>query len=876
MSQLYQALAPKVADWKNSNYTSEYSTISEILDWATNPDGSGFKLRPPQIRALETYWCLRLTEKTPHILELYRRLFPSKNELLLALGIDDRAFAQVNYDLDALWKAMGSDDAFVQQYRLHTLRETLALEYPSYILALAMGSGKTALIGAIIATEFAMALEYPEGPFVQNALVFAPGLTIIESLRELVQIPYERILPERLYKQFAASVKITFTREGDPEISIIENSLFNVVVTNTEKIRIQKETIRKSDIGNLFAPPEKEDEARAEIANRRLRKIASLPHLAVFSDEAHHTYGQALGAELKKVRKTVDYLYHNSPNLICVVNTTGTPYYQRQVLRDVVVWYSLSEGIRQGILKDVSENIFAFDFKDNVEAYVTHVIEDFFKEYGPVKLTDGTLAKLAMYFPQTNDLEQLRPAIEAKLLEIGLTTDIVLEHHTKKENKAAFDRFRFSDSPHRVALLVDRGVEGWDVPSLFACALARRLTSSSFVLQAACRCLRQIPGNTKKARIYLSMDNRSILDKQLQETYGESLDDLNRTTRKSASAKIVLRKLNIPPLYVKQIVRSVVRKSTPSDSLRLTKPAVKYEESLTEVRFTVSEQLSTRAVLQQIGKEVEIESVPSVLDAYTAAVELASIYKLDFWLVYDELKRIYIDSNVPIVHLPDLRSQIEKHLGDYEIVEETVEKGLALVKVDGFEKEMQDGTEVYTAEITYPIDREKLLMDWGKGKFGFHYTPYDFDSNPEKYFFEQILTQVNTSPDEVEDIYFTGALTDPKKTEFYVEYKDADDRWHRYTPDFVIRRKDGKTLIVEIKQARFEATTNEDFERAKRGDAALSVEGRKAIALKKWEDLDADSLKYRIIYTKTDVVAHEDIVPVIDFVKKNAEEKTTK
>jgi hypothetical protein len=108
-----------------------------------------------------------------------------------------------------------TDDQFVRQFRLEALRETLTLSYPSYILALAMGAGKTALIGAIIATEFAMASEYPEGPFVQNVLVFAPGTTIIESLGELAEIPYDCILPPRFYKRFAASVKLTFTREGE-------------------------------------------------------------------------------------------------------------------------------------------------------------------------------------------------------------------------------------------------------------------------------------------------------------------------------------------------------------------------------------------------------------------------------------------------------------------------------------------------------------------------------------------------------------------------------------------------------------------------------------------------------------------------------------
>ncbi len=875
MTHLYQALAAGVNEWRKSGYTGhEFSTIAEILEWSRNPDGSGFTLRPPQVRALETYWYLRLVQGTPHIFELYKALFANKSELLKSLGIPTEAFERVDYDESKLWESIRDDDSFVRDFRLQALRETLTLEYPSYILALAMGAGKTALIGAIVATEFAMGLEYQDGPFVHNALVFAPGLTIIESLRELAEIPYQRILPERLFKQFAASVRLTFTRDGDPDIPIISDSLFNIVVTNTEKIRIQKENIRKSDIGTLFAPTEKQEEARAEVANRRLTKLASLRHLAVFSDEAHHTYGQALDTELKKVRKTVDYLHHNSPNLICVVNTTGTPYFHRQLLRDVVAWYGLSEGIRDGILKDVSDNIMAYDFSDdNVAAYISRVVEDFFGEYGSTALPDGTLSKLAMYFPQTDDVERLRPVVEAKLMELGLSPTVILEHHTKHESKADFDRFRLKESTHRVALLVDRGVEGWNVPALFACCLARQLkTSNNFVLQAACRCLRQIPGNTKKARIYLSRDNQSILDRQLQETYGETLDDLNRSTRNSKSAIIRLRKLNIPQLYVRQIIRTVVRKEESSTQPRLRKPAVREVEKLKEARLTVAEQQSTYNVLQQVGETVEIVSARKTMDTYAAAIELASTYRLDLWAIYDELKREYPDSEVPRSHCEDLKRQLEEQLGRYVVQEETVEKGLALVKLEGFEKETDiDGAEIYTAEITYPVDRENLLAHWEdwktkSGEFGFHYTPYNFDSKPEQHFFEQILNQINTNANDVEDIYFTGALTDPKKTDFYVEYKGDDDKWHRYTPDFVIKRKDGQTLIVEIKDARFENVTREDAERAERGEALLSVEGRKAIALKKWEVLDPDRLKYQVIYTKDEMIAHDQVKMASEFV----------
>ena len=114
----------------------------------------------------------------------------------------------------------------------------------------------------------------------------------------------------------------------------------------------------------------------------------------------------------------MDYLAANT-NLVCVVNTTGTPYFQRQPLRDVVVWYGLSQGIRDGILKEVAGNIQAFDFDGDVDAYVAHVVEDFFRDYGDVTLPDGTPAKLAIYFPQTDDVQELRPVIETKLAELA-------------------------------------------------------------------------------------------------------------------------------------------------------------------------------------------------------------------------------------------------------------------------------------------------------------------------------------------------------------------------------------------------------------------------------------------------------------------------
>lgn len=856
-----------ITTWREDGYKhDEFPAIAEILEWARQPDVPAFRLRAPQLRALEAYWYLRLIEKTAHVFDLYARLFPKVTERMTALGMSHADLREMVIDtgFEGLIEKVRTDDDFVSKYDLEALRETLTLDYPSYILALAMGAGKTVLIGAIFATEFAMAQEYPDGGFVENALVFAPGKTIIESLRELAEMKHEAVLPPRMYKSFAATLKLTFTRDGDPDIPVTRGSSWNVIVTNTEKIRIQKENIRKSDIPMLTGFG-KEDEAKADVANLRLQAIASLPKLAIFSDEAHHTYGQKMDEDLKKVRKTVDYLHNpyfesqkreaHKTQLVCVVNTTGTPYFQRQPLRDVVVWYGLSEGIHDGILKEVAGNIYGIDFQGNEKEYLSFVVEDFFKTYGDVALADGTPAKLAIFFPQTDDVAELRPIIETTLMKIGLSPALILEHHTKKESKADFDRFKSKDSPHRVALLVDRGVEGWNVPALFACALARQLRSSNnFVLQAASRCLRQVAGNDAKARIYLSIENRSVLDRQLQETYGETFAALLGGESHSKRGFITLRKLDLPPLVVQKVVRSVQRVGKENKPIQLTLPTIGATRG-TVTAYTPSETGKLLAA-KEIAELYDVDT----FDLYTTAQDLARNYRLDAFDLLSELRCMYPAGALPVSHYSELAEQIEKQTSQYETVEETVEVALALVKKDGFEKITDEkGNETYTAEISYPIDREHLLIHyevWQKqaGKFGFHYTPYNFDSNPEKNFFETLLEMLKQNPNEVEDIYFTGALTDTKKTDFFIEYRGNDGRMHNYTPDFVIRRKDGKCLIVEIKSER------------ERENEIDGENGAKALATRKWESLNPDKLKYQMIFVKQDSVSHEDIEETRKFI----------
>lgn len=76
----------------------------------------------------------------------------------------------------------------------------------------------------------------------------------------------------------------------------------------------------------------------------------------------------------------------------------------------------------------------------------------------------------------------------------------------------------------------------------------------------------------------------------------------------------------------------------------------------------------------------------------------------------------------------------------------------------------------------------------------FHLNHYIFDSHPEKAFFDTVVAK-----EDVEEIYFTGMLTHGQ-SEFYISYVDPETHTVRhYYPDFLVRRKDGGYVLVEVK-----------------------------------------------------------------------------
>src|SRR3989339_630511 len=141
MQNIFEQLQTDAKKWRENGYTTDdqFSAISEILAWSKDENGQLRYLREAQFNALEVYWYIRIILKTPRLLELYKNYFPRNSDLLTALGVvKNDIITNMLIDGEDPFEKIKTDTKFAKSLQLDSLHESINLNYPSYILALAM------------------------------------------------------------------------------------------------------------------------------------------------------------------------------------------------------------------------------------------------------------------------------------------------------------------------------------------------------------------------------------------------------------------------------------------------------------------------------------------------------------------------------------------------------------------------------------------------------------------------------------------------------------------------------------------------------------------------------------------------------------------
>lgn len=541
---------------------SRYNDLTrKFLAYNDKEENPSAFLRTPQFEALEMYVFVKEFMDNAQVYDMFEAWRNRRDKF------SDASYYSVGRNGQiSLFDAPTEEIMDVVFKQMKKYREN----YPNYIYALTMGLGKTILMATCIFYEFLLANKYPRDKrFCHNALVFAPDKTVLQSLREIMTFDKTKVVPPEYARVLDANIKFHFLEETGTILHTIDDSDFNIIISNTQKIIVKKKRKKETPgqilfngqsslLSAVYSNDGEEDEAWDESSlmdNQRFKKLCRLPQLGVYVDEAHHLFGADLekqirssGANKTSLRDTINLLVANTSIVACY-NYTGTPYVKNQLLLEVVYAYGLRESIWNGFLKDADP--LGFENVKNTE-FLKAAVTTFWKRYSN-KTFEGLKPKLAIYAANVSEaVNEVKPALEKILFSLDIPLSSVLVNvgdvkYTKNEDIRDFNNLDVAGTTgndKQFIILVEKGKEGWNCRSLFGVALYRSPQSKIFVLQAAMRCLRAITDERLQAIVFLSKENYDILDDELHKNFNMQIKDLKNP---SASKKKVYQVRVLPP-----------------------------------------------------------------------------------------------------------------------------------------------------------------------------------------------------------------------------------------------------------------------------------------------------------------------------------------
>lgn len=791
---------------------SRYNDLTrKFLAYNDSEENPNAFLRKPQFEALEMYVFVKEFMNNKQVYEMFddwrhrRDRFSDASYYSADKSGQIRLFdAPTEKQTDTLFKQM-------KKYRE---------SYPNYIYALTMGLGKTILMATCIFYEFLLAKKYPRDTrFCHNALVFAPDKTVLQSLREIMTFDKTKVVPPEYARVLDSNIKFHFLDEAGTILHTIDDSDFNIIISNTQKIIVKKKRKESTPTETLFAgtgsllsavygADNEDDDAWDDTTlmdNQRFKKLCRLPQLGVYVDEAHHLFGADLEKQIRSsgtsktsLRDTINLLAANTSIVACY-NYTGTPYVKNQLLPEVVYAYGLRESIWNGFLKDADP--VGFENVKN-EEFLTAVVRTFWERYGG-KTYEGLNPKLAIYASGVEEAAtEVKPVLEKILANIGIPTSKILLNvgdakYTKNDDIRDFNNLDILGSEgneKQFIILVEKGKEGWNCRSLFGVALFRNPKSKIFVLQATMRCLRAITDERLTATVFLSKENYDTLDDELHKNFNMEIKDIKNPSNDDRH-KYQVRVLPPPrtitlkrvwheyTLHEKEYSEPVDFKLADADLSKYA--SIMYErDSLardTTVKAKNIDHLKDNMRYSEFSLAGEVARYLNISCILAARILRESVDGIGTVLeVVNRYNAVLDDYIIPAVFhaLFNVTSELKTEDRELVLLREPKDAGY-------YEFSAKDDLVLTNC---YPGFTPEQL------KKSFHADTYCFDSIPEKECFMQYITSV-----KVAEVYFTGMFTS-NQGDLSVHYYDPESgRIRQYYPDFLAKMTDGSYQLIEVK-----------------------------------------------------------------------------
>ena len=698
-----------------------------------------------------------------------------------------------------------------------------------FVVKMATGSGKTKVLALGLALSYFHKLYEADSPFARNFLVIAPNIIVLDRILKDFQglriFHEDPVIPDNGFDGRYWKDDFQLTLHVQDEVNVTQPT-GNIFLTNIHRVydnNTPAPTADDADTMDYFLGPQPTGQTTDSKVDLGVI-VRDIDELMVLNDEAHHVHDKKL-AWFKSIEDIHNRLIQKGGQLALQLDVTATPKHNNgAIFVQTVADYPLVEAISQNVVKHpvLPDAASQGKLQEKQTTKYTERYADFL-DLGVIEWRSAyeehiKVGKKSILFVMTDDTKNCDEVAEYLEGRYPDLKDAVLTIHTKKNGeiseaasgKAAEELEKLreqansidsADSPYKAIVSVLMLKEGWDVRNVTTIVGLRSYSSKASILpeQTLGRGLRKMyPGPVPEQVSIVGTENFMDFVESIQ-AEGVELERkaMGSGTKPKApivveidqdNAKKDLDALDIEvPVLTPRIYREY-KQLADLDVAGLAFQSVTYQQfSAEEQREIVFKDITTGEVTHTtILDTAGIADYRSVLGYFTQTVmkELRLVGGYD--VLYGKVKAFVQDhlfgQSVQLEDANTLRNLSE--MVATKTVLDTIKKAVNDLTVqDKGDAEIRDTIKLRQTRPFVAKDQEYIT--------------------PKKSVFNRIIGDSHFELMFANFLEGCGDVVAYAKNylavHFKLDYVNADGDISNYYPDFLVKLKDGRLIVVETK-----------------------------------------------------------------------------
>ena len=383
-------------------------------------------------------------------------------------------------------------------------------DWRRFVLKMATGTGKTKVMGLVVAWSFFHKLYEPDSDLSRNFLVIAPNIIVLDRIYHDFQglrvFFGDPVLPDNAFDghNWRDDFQLTLHRQDEVRVS---RATGNIFLTNIHRVYSSDQAPPSPDDENTMdyflgkRPTGATTDSKVDLGDI----IREVDELMVLNDEAHHIHDPRL-AWFKSIEDIHNRLLQKGGKLSLQVDVTATPKHNNgAIFVQTVADYPLVEAISQNVVKHpvLPDAPSRAKLEERQSAKYTEKYADYLElgviEWRKAYAEHEKLGKKAILFVMTDDtrncdevaeyLESRYPELKDAVLVIHTQRNGEISEATSGKKKEELGELRKQaneidsmGSPYKAIVSVLMLKEGWDVRNVTTIVGLRAYSAKSNIL----------------------------------------------------------------------------------------------------------------------------------------------------------------------------------------------------------------------------------------------------------------------------------------------------------------------------------------------------------------------------------------------------------